>query len=60
MGAFSTNGEHIIDCGILMMEKIIVVSEQKTENTDGCSDLYIYKIDSLWLNRINPHKIILL
>ncbi len=50
-------GEQIVDCNFyddgknkwLMMNK-------RNKNTDGCSDLYIYKIDSLKLNNILSHK----
>ena len=30
---------------------------KKKFNSDECSDLYIYKIDSLKLNSILPHKL---
>lgn len=56
---FSTgfNGEHIIDCNYFNDgEDNWLFLNKKTENTDGCSDLHIYKIDSLKLNRITPHK----
>ena len=50
-------GEKILDCSIYedeIKQKWLFLNK-KTPNSDGCSDLYIYLIDSLKLDKITPH-----
>ena len=51
-------GELILDCTIYedeIKQKWMFLNK-KTTNSDGCSDLYIYLIDSLKLDKIIPHS----
>lgn len=57
---FSTafDGEKIIDCNVYNDEENntwLFLNKKKYES-DGCSDLYIYLIDSLKFNKITPHR----
>ena len=58
---FSTafEGEMILDCTYYIdkSNKKWFFLNKKTENSDSCSDLYIYSIDSLKLNHIEPHML---
>ena len=51
-------GELIIDCTIFQdkHKKKWMFLNKKTVNSDGCSDLFIYKIDNLKLKNIIPHS----
>ena len=50
-------GEMILDCTYYIdkSKKKWLFLNKKTDNSDSCSDLYIYSIDSLKLNHIEPH-----
>ena len=51
-------GEKILDCSIYedeIKQKWLFLNK-KTPNSDGCSDLYIYLIDTLKLDKIIPHR----
>ena len=50
-------GEEIVDCNYYKdeMDQQWLFLNKKLQNSDGCSDLYIYLIDSLRLNSIKPH-----
>ena len=51
-------GEQIVDCNFFedSLNNKWLFLNKKSPNTDGCSDLYIYLIDSLSLNKIIPHN----
>ena len=51
-------GEMILDCNYFVddsNQKWLFLNK-KTLNSDSCSDLYIYAVDSLKLNKIYPHS----
>ena len=52
-------GDEIKDCNIHKDDnnELWLFMNKKKFNSDECSDLYIYKIDSLKLNSILPHKL---
>lgn len=51
-------GDEIKDCNIYEDDDgLWLFMNKKKFNSDECSDLYIYKIDSLKLNSIVPHKL---
>ena len=51
-------GEQIVDCNLHQDElgKLWLFLNKKELNSDGCSDLYIYQIDSLKLEKIISHQ----
>lgn len=51
-------GEQIVDCNFYKdnMNQNWLFLNKRTKDSDDCSDLYIYHIDSLELNTITPHS----
>jgi hypothetical protein len=53
------HGEEIIDCNVYSDRdnKTWLFLNKKKHESDNCSDLYIYLVDSLKFNKITPHKL---
>ena len=53
------NGEKVKDCNIHkdQNDNLWIFLNKKYNNSDDCSDLYIYKIDSLKFKKIYSHKL---